>query len=111
MTTPAGQRNKDPILEVLKRHLPGLGLVVEVASGTGQHVAHFASQLTPTLEWLPTDMTDEEFGSIAAHTAALGNVLQPVVCDASWPPEKWPLSAGQQASAMLAINLTHICEC
>lgn len=51
---PAAERNKAAILEALRPRLPPSGLVLEAASGTGQHVAHFAENLSPGLIWQPT---------------------------------------------------------
>jgi len=62
-------RNREPILDVLKRVLPRQGLALEIASGGGEHAAYFASNL-PGLLWQPTDANAEMFESIAAHRAA-----------------------------------------
>lgn len=105
------ERNKDPILQELQQLLPQEGLVLEVASGTGQHVAHFAAAL-PSLQWQPSDVTDEGFGSIRAYTVQQHNVLPPVVLDASLPPEQWPCKG--PCAAVIAANVTHIspwCAC
>jgi hypothetical protein len=59
-------RNREPILEVLRRALPPQGLVLEVASGSGEHAAYFAKRL-PTLLWKPTDPDPRALASIAAH--------------------------------------------
>ena len=52
--SPAAERNKDVILSVLRDVLPRSGDVLEIASGTGQHVLHFAQAL-PDLHWLPSE--------------------------------------------------------
>ena len=66
---PAAQRNQAPILEVLSRVLPGEGLVLEVASGTGEHGVWFAHQLRPLI-WQPSDPDPAMRRSIAAHGSA-----------------------------------------
>jgi hypothetical protein len=75
---PAAERNQGPILAVLRRALPRAGLVLEIASGTGQHVAHFAAAL-PALEWQPSEVDVAFHASIRAWTAAAGltNVRAP----------------------------------
>ena len=102
--SPAAERNKDPILTVLSRVLPSSGLVVEIASGTGQHVVHFARAL-PRLDWQPSDPDPTLRDSIRAHTAAqeLDNVADPVDLDVL--SEQWPL---ERADAVLCSNLIHI---
>ena len=63
-------RNREPILEVLRRVLPPRGLVLEIASGSGEHAAYFAEQM-PVLIWQPTDPDPQALASIAAHRAAM----------------------------------------
>ncbi len=84
---PAAERNREPILGVLERVLPATGTVLEVASGTGQHVAHFAAAL-PGLTWQPSEIDGAMIASILAWTRGLPNVRPPIrldVCAASWP--------------------------
>lgn len=92
-------------MQELKQLLPQEGLVLEVASGTGQHVAHFAAAL-PSLQFQPTDVTSEGFDSIRAYTVQLPNVLPPAVLDASLPVEQWPVKG--PCAAVLVANVTHI---
>ena len=104
MTWPAPERNKDPILEVLRRVMPARGTVLEVASGTGQHIVHFARHL-PALQWLPSDPDVNHLRSIRARVAAAGlaNVAAPLVLDVLDRP--WPM---EQVEAILCINMIHI---
>ena len=103
-TAPAAERNKEPILGVLRRVLPDRGLVLEIASGTGQHVVHFAQAL-PDLEWQPSDPDPEARSSIAAWTAheGLSNVRPPLDLDVRSEP--WPI---ERADAVICINMIHI---
>jgi len=97
-------RNREPILEVLRRVLPRQGLVLEIASGGGEHAAHFASNL-PGVLWQPTDANSEMFESIVAHRAAAGvaNLLAPLHLDVT--SEQWPV---ESADAMVCCNMIHI---
>src|SRR5690349_20676778 len=101
---PAAERNKAPILGVLKRVLPGRGLVLEIASGTGQHVMHFAKAL-PDLTWQPSDPDAELRESIRLRVQEerRANVKSPIDLDVIKLP--WPL---QTADAILAINMIHV---
>lgn len=101
---PAAERNKEPILGVLARVLPSRGLVLEVASGTGQHIIHFAAAL-PGLTRQPSDADAELRASIALRVqeARLPNVKAPLDLDVTRLP--WPLQA---ADSVLATNLIHV---
>ncbi|HSS29121.1 MAG TPA: DUF938 domain-containing protein [Usitatibacter sp.] len=101
-TAPSAERNKQPIVEVLARVLPPAGLVLEIGSGTGQHVSHFARAL-PGLTFQPTEMDAERHGSIAAWTEGLPNVRPPIAFDVMRLP--WPIRA---ADAIVCINVIHI---
>ena len=103
-SAPAALRNREPIAEVLGEWLPPSGLVLEIASGTGEHAVFFAERF-PKLEWQPSDMHPGALQSIAAWRAAAGlpNVRPPLVIDASRPD--WPI---EQADALLSINMVHI---
>jgi SAM-dependent methyltransferase len=103
-SAPAALRNRDPILAVLRDVLPHTGLVLEIASGTGEHLIHFARHL-PALEWQPSDPSPDALASIAAWSAAedLPNIRPPLAIDAS--ADRWPI---ESAAAMLCINMVHI---
>ena len=104
-SSPSTARNRDPILAVLRAHLPPAGLVVEVAAGAGEHAVHMAAAL-PGLQWLPTDADPDALASIAAWRdyAGLPNLLAPLRLDAS-DPAGWPV---ERADALVAINMSHI---
>ena len=103
---PAAERNREPILGVLRRVLPAQGTVLEIASGTGQHVAHFAASL-PELVFQPSDRVDQDFASIAAWCANAGatNVRAPIVLDVTSDP--WPDAVGT-VDAIFSANMIHI---
>ncbi|OQW47077.1 MAG: SAM-dependent methyltransferase [Proteobacteria bacterium SG_bin6] len=99
---PATLRNRDAILIVLQAVLPPTGLVLEVASGSGEHMAYFAERL-PKLDWQPSDPEPSALASIAAWSAGIANVRPPLALDAAVPD--WPIEG---ADAMLCINMVHI---
>ena len=100
---PATERNRDAILAVLRDELPSSGLVLEVASGSGQHVVHFAAAL-PALDWQPSDPDPAALASIESwrQEAGLPNVRPPLRLDAS---ADWPV---ERADAILCVNMFHI---
>ncbi|MBB4630945.1 DUF938 domain-containing protein [Sphingosinicella soli] len=101
---PATARNRDSILDVLGSLLPESGVVLEIASGTGEHVVHFA-RARPDLLWQPTDPSADARDSIAAWVAAEGlqNVRAPLDLDAA--AERWPIG---RIDAAVCINMLHI---
>lgn len=101
---PAAQRNRAPILEVLKGALPRDGLVLEIAGGTGEHAAYFARALS-SLTWQPSDPSPDARASIDAwiEEEGLGNVHPALDLDAA--SEAWPVD---RADAVLCINMIHI---
>ncbi len=103
-SAPAALRNREPIAAVLEGVLPPAGLVLELASGSGEHCVHFAKTF-PGLYWQPSDPDDVARRSIAAwirHEELL-NVRQPLSIDVH--ASAWGLDA---ADALLCINMVHI---
>ena len=103
-SAPHVARNTAPIVEVLRDVLPAKGLVLEVASGSGEQSAAFA-QAFPKLLWQPSDPDPDALASIEAWREDLGifNLLPPVRLDAS--AIGWPIAS---AEAILCINMVHI---
>jgi SAM-dependent methyltransferase len=103
-SAPAALRNREPIAEILAGWLPPTGLILEIASGSGEHAVHFAERF-PDLAWQPSDTHPAALRSIAAwrETASLPNLLEPLTLDAS--ASRWPVDS---ADAVLSINMIHI---
>jgi SAM-dependent methyltransferase len=101
---PATERNREPILQLLQDVLPQSGLVLEVASGSGEHGVYFARAL-PGLDWQPTDPSPQARASIEAWIAAerLENLRAPLELDAA--SDSWPVTS---ADAAVCINMIHI---
>jgi hypothetical protein len=101
---PASRRNRDPILDVLRAVLPRSGVVLEIASGTGEHVVHFAHNLAGLI-FQPSDADPDALLSISAWVKATGvtNVRPPLILDAS--QLRWPIIS---ADAIICINMVHI---
>ncbi|GAU84102.1 DUF938 domain-containing protein [Bosea sp. BIWAKO-01] len=101
---PATLRNREPILDILRKILPATGLVLEIASGSGEHVSHFAAAL-PTLTFQPSDPDQDALISTAAwiRESGLANIRPPVQLDAA--AAEWPV---RSADAIICINMIHI---
>jgi len=102
--SPAAERNSAPILTVLSAWLPPDALVLELASGTGQHAQHFAAA-QPGWQWQPSDARAEALPVVAARCAGLPNVRPPLRLDAQVQP--WPIGAAS-VDAVFVANLLHI---
>jgi len=101
----AAERNKDPILTVLESVLPPEGSVLEIASGTGQHVCFFATAL-PGIRWQPSEPDDlhREAMAIRIRESGLTNVAPPLALNVAEP--SWPVD--EYFDAILCINMIHI---
>ncbi len=97
-------RNREPILDVLRRVLPPRGVVLEIASGSGEHAVFFAKAL-PSLTWQPSDLDADALASIAEHRAeaCLSNLLPPLALDVT--SQTWPVA---RAQAIVCCNMIHI---
>lgn len=106
--SPAAERNRGPIAEVLQAWLPAPAAVLEIASGTGQHAAHMAAHMVarcPAWQWQPTDADPGALATIAARCAGLPGVAAPRRLDLLRDP--WPAREGGW-DAVFAANLVHI---
>ena len=108
--SPAADRNKQPILDMLQRVLPARGLALEIASGTGQHVAWFGAGLRSWI-WQPSDADPQALPAIEAwcREAGLTNVRAPVLLDVTAP--QWPASGPafrEPFNAVYCANMLHI---
>ncbi|MEO6432529.1 MAG: DUF938 domain-containing protein, partial [Sphingomicrobium sp.] len=103
-SAPAALRNREPITDVLREWLPATGVVLEIASGSGEHVVHFARAM-PDLEWQPSDVDEGALQSIAAWMADCGlpNIRRPIALDAG--ATKLGID---QAAAVFSANMVHI---
>jgi SAM-dependent methyltransferase len=102
---PSAARNRDPIWSVLEPELPASGIVLEVASGSGEHVVHFAGMASPQLVFQPTDPNLAARASIDAWaaTSGLSNIRPSLALDAS--ADVWPVT---RADVVVCINMVHI---
>jgi hypothetical protein len=107
--SPSTERNRAPIAGVLRRWLPATGTVLEIASGTGEHVSHFAAEF-PNLVFQPSDPDRAARASVAAWTAATGatNVCPPLALDVASPGWEDDPGIPVPIAAILCINMIHI---
>ena len=108
--SPAAERNKQPILKVLQQVLPARGMALEIASGTGQHVACFGAGMRSWI-WQPSDADPQALPAIAAWSSAAGltNVRAPVMLDVMAP--QWPSTGptfSEPFDAVYCANMLHI---
>lgn len=103
--SPAADRNGPPILDQLRRLLPASGLMLEIASGTGQHAAFLAAGL-PGWTWQPTDGDAESLASIRAWCAGMARVREPLLLDVLDDP--WPPELPREVDAVFCANMIHI---
>ncbi len=104
---PSAARNRDPIWDVLRPQLPLHGLVLEIASGSGEHITHFASASTamPGLVFQPTDPDANARASIDAWVTALGLENVRAACELDASTTDWNVAA---ADVVVCINMIHI---
>ncbi|AXK42084.1 DUF938 domain-containing protein [Erythrobacter aureus] len=101
---PATARNSEPLAEVLAGELPNEGLVLEIASGTGEH-AVFMARRFPALDWQPSDCATDALHSVDAwaQEAGLANLRPAIALDAA--AGDWLV---ESADAVLCVNMVHI---
>lgn len=104
--SPAAERNKQPILELLVRTLPARGVLLEIASGTGQHAVHFAAGL-PGWTWHPSEANDAALASIGAWAADARLPNLRAACRLDVSADHWP-GAPRPVDALYCANLLHI---
>jgi len=107
LDAPAFHRNCEPIWQAISSLLPDDGAVLEIGSGTGQHVTTYAAR-SPRLTWYPTDILDSHLASIEAwrRQAGASNVQPPQRLDLL--DRDWTWLPGGPLAAMLCINVLHI---
>ena len=102
---PAAARNREPIFDVLRPLLPKQGLVLEIASGSGEHVTELAQGCGPAVTFQPSDPDADARRSVDAWTRerGLGNVRPAIALDAT--SGSWPIDS---ADVVFCINMIHI---
>lgn len=106
--SPAAERNSEPILQALRPHFPQSGMVLEIASGSGQHACHFAPYLPDAVVWQPSDVDPAARASIAAWGRGVSRLrLPPLALDTTAPD--WERTPGlAETRLVVCINMIHI---
>lgn len=111
LNAPAAERNKEPILAVLRECVDTVRPLhaLEISSGTGQHVHHFAQSLR-NINWQPSEFDRQSLTSIEAYRAhhKLDNVKPAIHLDASLPSENWEGIQPESLDLVVNINMIHI---
>ena len=104
---PATERNREPILAVLRQVLPPTGTILEISSGTGEHCIFMTPHLAPRY-WLPSDPNSEARASIRAwqQSAPCDSICPPIDLDAR--SSQWLISSKEPITAIVNINMIHI---
>jgi len=106
LEAPAALRNRQPIMGVLGRHLPEAGTVLEIASGSGQHIVAFCRQF-PHLTWQPSDPDPQARRSITAWSEHEDLAINAPL-DIDTRDDRWPTDHLDDIVAVIAINMVHI---
>uniref|UniRef100_H3B760 Zgc:103625 n=1 Tax=Latimeria chalumnae TaxID=7897 RepID=H3B760_LATCH len=114
LVSPVAERNKDSILEILSEYLDPKKdhlSTLEVASGSGQHIVHFAKSLT-NVTWQPSKISAPSQESICTYIAAtkVNNVKKPLYIDVSEPWERWAGLSQRSCDVIVSINMLHFCS-
>lgn len=109
LRAPAADRNKEPIFQELQRLIGDKSCnILEIASGTGQHVEYFGQRLK-NCHFTPTDLDPQHIVSINKYVGGLSNVNKAVTVDVSKPVEEWPEEVKREKfEVMMSVNLIHI---
>lgn len=104
--SPAAARNLLPITDILAQHVPDSGAILELGSGSGEHIVHFAMRF-PNITWQPSDVCDQRLASIRAwkETQMRANIEEPIFLDATAPNRGM---TAKKFSAVICINLLHL---
>ena len=105
--SPAAERNREPILSALKPHFPSEGVVLEIASGSGQHASYFAPHLPTKAVWQPSDLDPDARASIAAWCRDVPRIRLPALA-LDVTVADWQRQVAVPVRLVVCINMIHI---